>query len=424
MSFDAARLGQSHGVAENAVSLGSASDARTAHRPRPLSTEARRRKTHGSQRARKHVLLVFQPTIGGVPNYVAALAEGLVEQGKRVSVAAPSTTTVYDRLASIAENMIPFDVPRVPCPGDYEAGARLLKLCRSESVDLIHGHSSKAGAMAAFLSRKTRLPSVYTPHSWSFERELSPLVKSIYVRLERRLARRHARLILVSRAERASAERYCVAPTERLEFVPTGLRDVQMPSRDWARRELDLQSEDFVVGWIGRSGPQKRSEHLPELARRLAGDAQLVALGNGIPESDSGRALVEAGGKTPASASPDVVYAAADALVLTSRWESSPLVVLEAMRAGLPVVSYDVGGVRELVAAGTTGVLAEPGDLQVLAKQLQNLARDRGESRRMGEAARQRFCRLFRHTDMVSRIDSAYDRAIATAAETGLVTVA
>jgi glycosyltransferase involved in cell wall biosynthesis len=309
--------------------------------------------------------------------------------------------------------VLELDAPRGPAPlHDLRICRRLTDFCRREQVDLLHSHSSKAGALAAVIGAQAAIPSVYTPHAWSFQRELSPLARSIYVEVERLLARRHAHVILVSDCERTVAERHRVAPTSRLELIHTGLTDERLPSRSVARRELGLDSEEFVIGWVGRTGPQKWPEQLPELARRLTGEATIVALGDGIPDSESGRELERLGGRAVRAVDPRTVYAASDAFALTSRWEGSPLVVLEAMRASLPVVSYDVGGVRELMTSGVTGCLAELGDIDGLAAQLRRLAQNPFESRRMGLAGRSRFCSRFRLSDMVGSIDASYQRVL------------
>jgi glycosyltransferase involved in cell wall biosynthesis len=375
--------------------------------PMPRTDRRLRRGTQG------HVLLLFQPVIGGVPHYVSNLAEGLIEQGWQVSVAAPSTTPVLARLSDIARHVIAVDTTVGLSPRDLRVFRQLARLCKRARIDLIHAHSSKAGAIAAVVGRITGVPSVYSPHGWSFQRELSFAAERAYVTAERILARGHAHVIAVADVERADAERCRVVDPGRLELVYTGLHDSTLPARARARAELGLGADEFVIAWVGRIGTQKRSEQLPALARELREDARLLVLGYDLPESEIGRELAQRGAVVSSSLAPETVYAASDALAVTSRWEGFPLVVLEAMRAGLPVVGYDIGGLREQVEDGATGYLVDSGDVRALARQLRTLAWDTERARRMGLAGRRRFRERFNYAQMISKIDLAYQRVLA-----------
>lgn len=356
-----------------------------------------------------HVLQLFQPEVGGVPNYVASLAEGLSERGWDLTVAAPSGTPVLDRLRSVADQTIPLDTGSGAAPRtDARLLGELLSLCRHTRVQVIHAHSSKAGALAAVVGGLTGIPTVYTPHSWSFQRELPRPVERAYVMVERLLGRRYARVIAVTDAECAAAERTKVIDLDRVRLVHTGLRDTMLPDRAWARRQLGLAPDCFVVGWVGRLGPQKRAEHLPLLARELLGEATFAVLGFGMPNSTIGRELAELGAVVSESASPELIYSAADAIAVTSRWEGLPLVTLEAMRAGLPVVGYDVGGLPEQIEHEVTGYLVESGDLAEMSSRLRELSSDPATSARLGSAARERFLSRFNFASMVSRIEETY----------------
>jgi glycosyltransferase involved in cell wall biosynthesis len=385
------------------------------------STTARQRKRSrfGSRDAhinpdpvRGHVLLLFQPVVGGVPQYVADLAEELVTRNWKVTVAGPSQTPVRGRLEAVAERVIDVRTSNSPRPfTDARICRQLVRYCREAGVDVIHAHSSKAGALAGIIGKMAGVTSLYSPHGWSFERELSPTARRAYVTAERVLARLHQRVIAVADTERTVALRDRVASGDRVATVPTGLRNAVLPERHEARRQLGLEQDSFVVGWVGRVGPQKRSEQLPQLARGLGDLGMLAVLGYGIAESEVGQALAGLGSRT-VSGDPLLLYAAADALVVTSRWEGLPLVVLEAMRASLPVVTYDVGGVRDAVVDGQTGFVVESGDVDALGDRLRQLAEDPHLADEMGRAAWRRFDESFRIDRMVTSIGDIYGDAL------------
>ena len=357
----------------------------------------------------RHVLLVFQPVVGGVPHYVANLAEELSLRGWELSVAAPPDTPVHDRLARIASSVVSLNTANGVSPRqDLRTCQALASLCRRTGVDVIHAHSSKAGALAAIVGRLAHVKSVYSPHAWSFQREMSAPARLAYVTAERMLARHHACVIAVADAEREAAARYGVVAPGRIALVHTGLKAAAAPSFQQARRELHLDEDAFVVGWVGRIGAQKRAEDLPLIAHALGDEGTLAVLGYGLPESPAGRALRQLGSTVVAAGDPLSVYAASDALVVTSRWEGLPLVVLEAMRAGVPVVGYDIGGLREQVVHGVTGYIVESGDAAGLADRLRELARNPELAHGMGQAAARRFVARFGIAQMTTAIEHIY----------------
>ncbi|ADN02510.1 glycosyl transferase, group 1 family [Spirochaeta thermophila DSM 6192] len=102
------------------------------------------------------------------------------------------------------------------------------------------------------------------------------------------------------------------------------------------------------------------------------------------------------------------VLASSQIFVLASRWEGFPISILEAMRAGLPVVASDVGGCREAVVEGETGYLVPRGDHMVLAERLRELILDPGKRERMGRAGRERFLAHFTFDHMMELLLDLY----------------
>jgi glycosyltransferase involved in cell wall biosynthesis len=363
------------------------------------------------------VLQVFQPAVGGVPKYVANLAAGLSGRGWDVVVAGPSRTSV-DKMFSDAQ------VPRVNVEAerslrlgsDRRAFQSLVELAKD--FDLIHAHSSKAGILVAAAGRVVNTPTIYTPHAWSFQRDLPIPVQGGYAAVETVLARLfHRRLILVSDFERIGALRWRVAPATKIDVIRSGIEsgDIRrLPSRESARAELGLSEDAFVAAWVGRLDAQKRPQDFAVLQSHVRGRATVVALGFGLAGSCEARALISSGGvMAPEGTDPSVVYAAADAFVMTSAWEALPIAVLEAMHAGLPVASYRVGDLEHQVQDGVTGLLVKPKDVHALARAVETLAQDRRESRIMGERA-QKHVAQFSYSAMIDQIEAVYRTVVST----------
>jgi glycosyltransferase involved in cell wall biosynthesis len=194
-----------------------------------------------------------------------------------------------------------------------------------------------------------------------------------------------------------------------MEVVRTG---IPMPTaeitRAAARRSLGIDPDAVVAAWVGRGDPQKRPEDVTPLQERVCPNAIILALGDGLDQY-LGDAFTAAGGvRAPAGTPAASVYAASDLLVHTAAWEGLPLVVLEAMQVGLPVVAYAVGGIVEQVSEMHNGHLVSCGDVDVLAERLLTIARDPALHKRMSTAARERTKAVFDYEQMVGHVERVY----------------
>ncbi len=360
-----------------------------------------------------HVVHVFQPETGGVPAYVTALSAGLLEAGLRVSVAGPAGAPALARLRALGIETLPLGLVHHPHPvKDALAVRALVRWCRQRQVSVIHGHSTKAGMLAALAGARADRPSVYTPHCWSFDQRVGLPLRAAYAAFDRGLVRGwHSGVVCVSAAERASAERWRVVPASQVEVVPTGVTPLPTVDRGSAREALGLPEDDIVAVWVGRPGAQKRPADLNALARRARGRVRVLALCHGahgtVLEFDLRSAGVTL---APPGTDPALAYAAADLMVQTSAWESASIAVLEAMAAGLPIVAYDVGGVGEQVRPGRTGYLVAPGDIEMLGDCVLALARRPSLRTQMGQAARRDGQERFSFESMVRDMVDTYTR--------------
>lgn len=359
----------------------------------------------------RSVLQVFEPDRGGVPAHVEQLARGLADRGWRVTVAGPPGAQALDRLAGTPGiELVPLELAHRPAPSDIAAVRSLVGLCRTRRP-IVHAHSTKAGLLAAGVTRLTGVPTVYTPHAWVFERGRSAPTRALAAVYERGLGRSHRAIVAVAASEKRQALRHRVAPAGVIHVVPNGI-DANPTSLDrtTARAGLGLDPGAFVACWVGRDARQKRPQDLPRLAHRLSRKGiTLAVLGDGLPGSRRETAILRAGGVVADSETePSTVYAAADVLVSTSAWEGHPLSVLEAMRAGLPVVAYAVGGIPEQVENLCTGYLVVPNSVEGLALRIVGLRDDEEGRVRMGVAARARFAACFTVERMVDRVEEVY----------------
>ena len=253
--------------------------------------------------------------------------------------------------------------------------------------DLVHAHSTFAGALSRMLSLLgTMPPIVYCPHGWVFDVEQPGLARWATRGAERWMAPRSARIVAISEAERRLGELAGIEP-RRLVLVPNGIRpDVTAARAPWPTARLR-------VLFVGRLDRQKGVDVLLDAVRGL-GDVASVRI--------IGEAVVGAGGPMRGEDNGHVEFLgwldqagvaaqinACDVVAMPSRWEGFGLVALEAMRAGKAVWASAVGGLPEIVVDGVTGRLFPAGDAAALRSLLLRTGRD--ELRRLGAAGRGRF---------------------------------
>jgi glycosyltransferase involved in cell wall biosynthesis len=213
----------------------------------------------------------------------------------------------------------------------------------------------------------------------------------VYGGVEAVLARRPCRIIAVSAAEWRHARRLGV-PARRLHLVVNGAQARDDVSRAQARAEMGLDDEAVAVGFVGRLVPQKNPLLFVEAvieARRRAPQLVGVAIGDG-PLRDAAETRAKDGGVIFLGwRDGAALMNGLDIFCMTSAYEAMPYTLLEAVHAGLPIVTTPVGGVEETVLDGQTGVVA-PAQArpQDIAQALVALAEDPGLRRRWSEGAR------------------------------------
>jgi glycosyltransferase involved in cell wall biosynthesis len=345
---------------------------------------------------------------GGAEIQVFLLARTLKQRGHEVSVISMVAPEAFE--AELAELGIPlYSLNMRPGIPDPRAVWHLAGILRARHPDILHSHMIHANLLGRLVRLLVRIPvQVSTAHNID---EGGRWRERAY-RLTDSLA------TLTTNVSRAAVERYVrvkAVPASKIRYVPNGLElapFVSGPnSRPSLRQALGLEAR-FTWLAIGRLDVQKdyptmlramaaTSTAHPETRLLIAGEgplrADLDALRNQLSLSERVTFL----GKRhdiPA------LLQAADAYVMSSAWEGLPMVLLEAAASGLPIVATDVGGNREIVQDGVSGLLVPPGDPAALAKAMQQLmAMPEATRRQMGEAGRRH---VQQHYDLARVVDT------------------
>jgi glycosyltransferase involved in cell wall biosynthesis len=358
--------------------------------------------------------------------HVLQLASGLPGFGFECEIACPGDSELlHDALeAKVAVHPVPIVGPLDPLR-DPLAIISLAEIIRERRPAIVHAHGSKAGLIARMaVLFAGRPPVVVTVHNQVLYGGISPAMRRVYITMERRLARRTARVITVSEALRSEmVDVFGLAP----RLVKTVYNGLDLSpflaggDRAASRKRYGIPVDALVIGLAARFAPQKAHDILVEAAVPLL-------------ESDAGALLLLAGSgplvevvKTKARATPvrdRILFpgletdmpgflAALDIYASSAIAEGLGLGTIEAMAAGLPVVGTTAGGTPEVVENGVTGVLVAPGKAAPLTDALLRLARDPVLRKRMGEAGRARALARFAEERMLADTAQVYREVLA-----------
>lgn len=336
------------------------------------------------------VLQLLGPSTGGIRRHVGWLAGALEARGWDVTTAGP---------AGVLDGIRHLDVV-VPVP---RGRAALARACAD--VDLVHAHGLKAGWLASTIRK--RPPVVVTVHNLVLDAVAGRRAR-VLRGLEGALPRRVDAVIAVSDE---IGRRFSSASDVHV-IPPVGPALVAGRDRAAIRQELGIADDERLVVSVARLHPQK---DLPTLFAAVDGlpNTRVVVFGEGPDEADLRRAapsnVVLAG---PRASVADEI-AAADVFVVPSRWESGPLVLLEAMSLGRPVVTTDVGLAATVVRDTDTGRLVPVGDAPAMRRAITDLLGDPDDAAAMGERGRAAVEVTYSASELVARIEAVYRSVLA-----------
>jgi glycosyltransferase involved in cell wall biosynthesis len=353
--------------------------------------------------------------IGGAQVHVRDLAASLLRRGHETVVLTSGNGPYVEALRATGVETITLQHlgPAIRPIRDLRALGEIHSVLKRVRPDLVSAHSSKAGVLGRAAAHLLRVPVVFTAHGWAFTPGIPRREAVVYRWIERTAAPLATRIITVSEFDRQLALSHRLAPAHKVVTVHNGMPDIP------ARLRADPSRLPVRLVMTARFEPQK--DH-PTLFRALAGLRReawhLDLIGDG-PLLPSAEAMVRdlglAGRVHFWGQRMDVAERLADAqvAVLITNWEGFPRSILEAMRAGLPVIASAVGGIAESVRDGETGFVVARGDVEALQGRLRQLIADPTLRTRLGRQARARYECDFTLEHTVEKTLAVYRDALA-----------
>jgi glycosyltransferase involved in cell wall biosynthesis len=360
------------------------------------------------------ILHAVRAPIGGIFRHILDLANGQADRGHQVGIIADSLTG-GERAETALKEIAPrlklgvhrFAIRREPWPTDALVWAHFMRLIKRLQPDVLHGHGAKAGAFIRLKSRSRQIIRVYTPHGGSLHYPLNTVKGAVYSRLERALMNNTDLFLFESAFARDTYQRTIGIPKGLVRCVFNGVT-----ANEFDPITLAEDATDAV--YVGEFRYIKGADLLIDAVARLHADGKPVTLtlaGDG-EEMARLKAQVQKLGLAEAVRFIGHVkarygFSKGRLLVVPSRGDSMPYVVIEAGAAGIPMVAANVGGIPEIFGTHSEALFA-PNIVGAIADAIEIAMEDPDAASARAKSLRERIFLHFSQKAMVEGVLAGY----------------
>ena len=365
------------------------------------------------------ILHAVRAPVGGIFRHILDLANGQAERGHYVGIIADSLTG-GERAEAALKEITPrlklgvqrIAIRREPHPTDLLVWLRFMFLIRRLKPDVLHGHGAKAGAFVRLRRRSKNKIRIYTPHGGSLHYPLDTFKGALYGHLERALMNNTELFLFESAFARDTYQRTIGIPKGLVRCVFNGVTADEFDPIVKAADATDL-------AYVGEFRQIKGADLLIDAVARLRADGKPVTLtlGGDGEEMDALKARVQKLGLTETVRFIGHVkarygFSKGGLLVVPSRGDSMPYVVIEAAAAGIPMVAAKVGGIPEIFGPHTDALFA-PSNVDAMADAIKTALSDPAAALDRARSLRERVLIHFSQKAMVEGVLAGYREAFA-----------
>jgi len=310
---------------------------------------------------------------------------------------------------------------------DRKAYRAIKEALRAFRPDVVHTHSAKGGFLGRLAASRLKVPAiVHTVHGAPFHPYQERGARALFRMCEKYAARHCHAMVSVADAMTDLMVAAGVAPREKFTTVYSGM-DIEpflraQRSRDEVRKELGYADDHIVVAKVARLFPLKGHKYLLAAAPRIVEkvpNVRFLLVGDGILKAELQQRIKSVGLEDhfqfAGLVRPQRIAAllgAADIVAHLSLREGLARVLPQALMAGVPVVTYDVDGAREVVQTGRTGFLLPPQSIDPLVEAVVELSGNAELRRKLAEQGRARCVPRFQHEEMTAQLRALYERLL------------
>ncbi|TWC05295.1 glycosyltransferase involved in cell wall biosynthesis [Bradyrhizobium macuxiense] len=365
------------------------------------------------------ILHVVRAPVGGIIRHILDVANGQIERGHHVGIVADSLTggTRADAVLAEIEPRLKLGVHRVairrePRFADFMVWAHIVGLIRKLKPDVVHGHGAKAGAYVRLRRRSNKVIRVYTPHGGSLHYPLDTWKGRFYSQLERTLMNSTDLFLFESAFARDTYQRTVGTPSGLVRCVFNGVTSEEF--------EPVAKADDATdVAYVGEFRRIKGADLLIDAVAKLRADGKPVTLTLGGDGEEFERLKEQVKRLSLADAVRFIGHVKArfgfskgSLLVVPSRGDSMPYVVIEAGAAGIPMIAANVGGIPEIFDTHTDALFA-PSNAAAMADAIKAALDNPAATATRAQKLRERISEHFSQSAMVEGVLAGYRDAFA-----------
>jgi glycosyltransferase involved in cell wall biosynthesis len=365
------------------------------------------------------ILHAVRAPVGGIIRHILDVANGQADRGHQVGIVADSLTGGERADAALAEiaprltlGVHRLPIHREPHPTDLLIWGQFMRLVRRLKPDVLHGHGAKAGAFVRFKTKSINTIRVYTPHGGSLHYPPNTLKGAFYSRLERALMNHTELFLFESAFARDTYQRVIGTPSGLVKCVFNGVTPQEF-------EPVALADDASDVAYVGEFRHIKGADLLVDAVAQLRADGRPVTLTLGGDGEESGRlkAQIQRLDLTEAvhfigHVKARYGFSKGRLLVVPSRGDSMPYVVIEAAAAGVPMIAARVGGIPEIFDTHTDALFA-PANAGAMADAIRTALDDPAATLARAHSLRERISLHFSQDAMVEGVIEGYRAAFA-----------
>jgi glycosyltransferase involved in cell wall biosynthesis len=365
------------------------------------------------------ILHAVRAPVGGIFRHILDLAQGQIERGHQVGILADSLTggaraeaALADMKPRLALGVHRLAIRREPHLADALLLPKFTSLIRRLKPQVLHGHGAKAGAFIRTKGYSETMIRVYTPHGGSLHYGIDTLKGKVYAGLERALMNRTDLFLFESEFARNTYQRVVGTPKNLVRCVFNGVTAKEFDPLVMADDATNIvyvgefrhiKGADIVIEAVARLRAEGR-----QVTLTLAGDGEETATLHALCDKLNLSPAVRFIGHVPARFG----FSEGHLLVVPSRGDSMPYVVIEAAAAGIPMIAANVGGIPEIFGPFTDG-LVTPSDVNALAAAVATALDDPAKAEERAKLLRERVFLHFSQRAMVDGVLAGYRDAFA-----------
>lgn len=309
---------------------------------------------------------------------------------------------------------------------DRKAYKRLKQIIEEFQPDIVHTHASKAGALGRKAAYSLKVPViVHTFHGHVFHSYFGKVKTAIFKAIERNLAKKSTGIIAISELQKTElSKEHHICPEQKIKVINLGFdlhkfHENLDEKRAVTRKEFNVQEDEVAIAIVGRLAPIKNHSLFLEAMRIVASKTQkkcvAFIVGDGT-ERDTITAKIQDLG-FPAHFRVEMTSwikdigtfnAGMDIICLSSNNEGTPVSLIEAQAANIPVVTTDVGGVKDILLEGETGFVVPKNNPEIYAEKVLLLIEDEKKRKKMSQNGWTFVQEKFHYTTLVKNVETYY----------------